>query len=72
MDPSLYGIDWEGPLPLHDEESTVNVNELADVLTESQKNDLQSLLNTVSTSSFSQQEMLSKFVLAKSFVHHVA
>ena len=71
MDSCLYGVDWGGPIPLFDDEGTVNVEELVDVLTEQQKSDLQGLLATVSTSNFSQQEMLGRFVLAKSFVHQL-
>jgi len=45
------------------------VNELDEVLTGQQRRQLEGVLSTISTSSFSQQEMLAKFALAKSFVH---
>ena len=63
-----FGIDWNGPTPL-DDESTVTVNELQEVLTYERRRQLEGLLSSLSTSTFSQQEMLGKYAVAKLFVH---
>ena len=63
-----FGIDWDGPTPL-DDEATVTVNELEEVLTYERRQQLERLLSPLSTSTFSQQEMLGKYAVAKSFVH---
>ena len=34
-----FGVDWEGPVPL-DDESTVTVEELEDILSDAQKQQL--------------------------------
>ena len=63
-----FGIDWEGPIAL-DDESTVTVEELEDVLSDAQKQHLKGLLAPLSGSAFSQESMLAQFLLAKSYVH---
>ena len=68
MDWDTYGVDWEGPVPLDDDVSTVTVEELSDMLTDSQKDQLKVLLAPLSASDFSQQAMLGQFAIAKSFV----
>jgi Tfp pilus assembly pilus retraction ATPase PilT len=63
-----YGIDWEGPVSVDDEE-TVTIEELADLLSNEEKEELRDMLSPMCTSLFSQQEMLCQFVMAKSFVN---
>ena len=62
-----FGVDWEGPVPL-DDDSTVTVEELEDILSDDQKQQLQGMLSPLSNSVFS-EGMLAQFLLAKSFVH---
>ena len=47
-------MDWEGPIPI-DDESTVTVEELEDVLSDAQKDHLKGLLAPLSGSAFSQE-----------------
>ena len=67
----MYGIDWEGPVSVP-EEDTVTVEEMEDVLSTVQKEELSSLLSPISNNVFSQQEMLGQFAIAKSFVQQFA
>ena len=55
-------------MPTDDDENTVTVEELDDMLTHDQKDELRALLLLVSVSDFSEQGMLSQFAMAKSFV----
>ena len=53
-----YGIDWEGPVSLDNDEDTVTVEEPTEMLTETQKVELREQLNELDTHSFSQLDML--------------
>ena len=57
MEWDTYGVDWEGPVPLDDDVSTVTVEELSDMLNQ--------LKAPLSASDFSQQAMLA---IVKSFI----
>ena len=63
-----FGVDWEGPIPL-DEDNTVTVEELEDLLSDTQKQHLKESLAPLLGSTFSQESMLAQFLLAKSYVH---
>ena len=62
------GVDWEGPIPL-DDDNTVTVEELEDLLSDTQKQHLKESLAPLLGSIFSQESMLAQFLLAKSYVH---
>lgn len=68
MNWDTFGVDWEGPVPL-DDDSTVTVEELQDILSDAQKQQLKGMLSPLSTSAFSEEGMLAQYLLAKSFVH---
>lgn len=53
---------------MDDDENRVTVEELDDILTELQKDELKALLSPLSASDFSEQGMLSQYAMAKSFV----
>ena len=63
-----FGVDWEGPIPL-DDDNTVTVEELEDLLSDTQKQHLKESLAPLSGSTFSQESMLAQFLLAKSYVY---
>ena len=46
-------MDWEGPIPLSDDEETVTVEELADMLTDQQKDELREQLTSLDPEFFS-------------------
>ena len=48
------------------------VEEIEDVLSDAQKDELGGLLTPLSNNLFSQQEMLAKFTIARSFVHSLS
>ena len=56
-------------MPLDDNNDIVTVEELEEILSSSQKQQLKSMLSHMSFSDYSQQEMLTQFVIAKSFVY---
>ena len=62
-------MDWEGPVSLSDEEGTVTVEELADMLTDPQKDELREQLAALNPQSFSQFDMLRQYTVAKSYVY---
>lgn len=68
VDWDTYGVDWEGPVPT-DDVTSVTIEELDDMLDDSQKDQLQALLSPLSNCDFSEQGMIGQFALAKSFVH---
>lgn len=51
-------------------DSIVTVEDVEDVLSSPQKEELKALLSPVARTDYSQQEILSQFTIAKSFVHH--
>ena len=62
-------MDWEGPVPVdNDEGDRVTVEELEDMLSDSQKDELKSLLVPICNNQYSQQEMLSQYAIARSYV----
>ena len=69
VDWDTYGVDWEGPVPTDDDISRVTIEELEEILDESQRDELQMVLSPLSGSDFSQQGMIGQFALAKSFVY---
>lgn len=66
MDWDSVGIDWDGPVSLEDSDA-VTVEELSDVLTISQKEQLDGLLSPLGCTT--QQEMLAQYTIAKTFVN---
>ena len=62
-------MDWDSPITVEESENTVTVEQLSDILDSIQKEELKNLLAPLPSSSFSQQGMLSQYVLAKSYVH---
>ena len=70
VDWDAYGIDWDGPVPMDGDESIVTVEDAEDILSTSQKERLKALLSPVAISDSSQQEILTQFTVAKSYVHH--
>ena len=62
-------MDWEGPVPLIDDEGTVTVEELTEMLTDPQKDALREQLTALDSQSFSQLDMLRQYTVAKSYVH---
>ena len=63
-----YGIDWEGPVSL-DDEDTVTVEELTEMLTDTQKVELREQVDGLDAHSFSQLDMLRQYVVARSYVY---
>ena len=45
VDWDTYGVDWEGPVPTDDDVTSVTIEELDDMLNDSQKDQLQVLLS---------------------------
>ena len=62
-------MDWEGPIPLTDDEETVTVEELTDMLIDQQKDELREQLASLDLQSFSQLDMLRQYTVAKSYVY---
>lgn len=62
-------MDWEGPVPLNDDEDTVIVEELTEMLTDPQKDTLREQLVALDSHSFSQLDMLRQYTVAKSYVY---
>ena len=62
-------MDWEGPIPLTDDEETVTVEELTDMLIDQQKDELREQLASLDLQSFSQLDMLWQYTVAKSYVY---
>ena len=62
-------MDWEGPVPLDDDEDTVTVEELTEMLTDPQKDALREQLTALDSHSFSQLDMLRQYTIAKSYVY---
>ena len=62
-------MDWEGPIPLSEHDETVTVEELADMLTDQQKDELRGQLVSLDPQSFSQLDMLRQYTVAKSYVY---
>ena len=57
-------------MPFDDEiEGTVTMEELADVLSDTQKDELRALLVNLSGNPFSQEGMLAQYIISKTFVH---
>ena len=63
-----YGIDWGGPVSL-DGEDTVTVEELTEMLNETQKVELREQLDGLDANSFSQIDMLRQYTVARSYVY---
>lgn len=61
-------MDWAGPVSL-DDDNTVTVEELVELLTDNQKDDLRHHLDTLDSNSFSQLDMLRQYNVARSYVH---
>ena len=55
---------------MHGDETIVTVEDVEDILSSSQKEQLKALLSPVASSDYCQQEILSHFAIAKSYVHH--
>ncbi len=47
INPNEYGIDWQGPTPNEDNDSTVIINEVHNILTQNQLNILRAIDVTV-------------------------
>lgn len=61
-------MDWEGPIPVDtNDENTVTVEQLADVLSDSQKEELDSLLHPIISDLFSERDMFGQYVIAKQY-----
>ena len=54
---------------MDDNNDIIIVEELEEILSRSQKQQLRSMVSQVPHSDYSQQEMLTQFVIATSFVH---
>lgn len=57
-------------MPVDGDENDVTVEDVEDILSHSQKEQLKALLSPVANSDYCQQEILSQFTIAKSYVHH--
>ena len=64
-----YGTDWEGPVPLQDDEATVSVEELPELLSEVQQSTLRDLIPY--QDQLSDDWMIHSFSVAKLFVHEL-
>ena len=69
IDWDASGVDWEGPVPTEDDASSVTIEELDDILDETQKDQLKAPLTPISNNGFSKQGMIGQFALANCFVH---
>ena len=69
VDWDTYGADWEGPVSTDDDITRVTIEELEELLDESQRDELQTVLSPLSGNDFSEQGMIGQFALAKSFVY---
>lgn len=63
-----YGIDFEGPVPVDDDQNVVTVEEPDNILTDMQTEELHRQLLALQSDIFSQQDMLCKYLLAKAYV----
>lgn len=64
----MLGIDLDGPVPVENDD-TVIVDGLPDLLNTIQKVELSSLVSFSETATFSQREMLNYFLIAKVYVN---
>jgi len=64
-----YGIDWEGPIQLNEDEAAVTIDELVDVLNDDQKEQLHDLLSSLTTNVYCKEEMIGQYAVAKTFVN---
>lgn len=64
-----YGTDWEGPVPLQDDEATVSVEELPELLSEVQRSTLRDLIPH--QDQLTDDWMINSFSVAKLFVHEL-
>ena len=63
-----YGMDWEGPVPV-DDENTVVIQENPEMLSDAQRQELREYLSPIGGNPFRQEEMLSQFAIAKAYVN---
>lgn len=66
-----YGIDWEGPAAVG-EDDTVVVDDLGLTLTDLDAAELDEELHHVDGSSVDVHEMISKYIVARTFIHNNA
>ncbi len=64
-----YGIDWTGPVSL-DDDNTVVLDDLADVLSDTEKATLSDQIPQLTT--LTEDWMIQSFTIAKVFVHEAA
>lgn len=68
-----YGVDYGGPVPLDNDENTVIVDEIDEMLSPEEKSELRHHLENLQTDVFSQRDLLSEYLFARGFVStHVA
>jgi hypothetical protein len=65
-----YGIDFDRPVNIDDDETTVTVNEIENLLSQTQRDELKDKIDNVSNDCFSQLEMISKFSIAKMYIYN--
>ena len=64
----MYGIDWNGPVPIDDDSNIVVVKQPEDILSNDETCQLELLLAPVTSVNFSQEAMIAQYALAKSFI----
>ena len=65
----MYGIDWNGPVPIDDDSNIVVVEcQPEDILSNDETRQLELLLAPVTSVNFSQEAMIAQYALAKSFI----
>ena len=62
----MYGSDFEGPVPVDDEENTVEVEDIAGYLSDEEKEALQQ--HFVEPNALKEDKMLLNYVIAKTYI----
>ena len=64
-----YGIDWAGPVPTDEDDNTVTVDDLPDILSETEKDILRQHISDQGTCTLTEECMIRSFTIAKVFIH---
>ena len=65
-----YGIDYNGPIPVGDNEETIELGDLENFISDDQSAHLKDLLSPFSDKHFSQEGLLAQYTIAKSFLNN--
>lgn len=67
-----YGIDYNEPVPLGDDEETVVLEDVDNFISDDQSAQLKQLLSPFSDNYYSQEGMLAQYTMAKTFLNNLS